>query len=70
VGDRELPGGDPTFALKMRTYWTLVGTPTRPLQTWWPAVAGMGVVLLVVALLTWWLIRRARLGKAAGGSRS
>jgi hypothetical protein len=70
VGDRELPGGDPTFALKMRTYWTPVGTPTQPLQTWWPAIAGMGIILLAVALLTWWLIRRARLGKAAGGSRS
>ena len=65
VGDRELPGGDPTFPLKMRTYWTPVGTPTRPLQTWWPVLAGMGAVLLAVALLALWLVRRARRGKAA-----
>jgi hypothetical protein len=63
VGDRELPGGDPTFALKMRTYWTPVGTPTRPWQTWWPAIVGIGGVLLTGALLTIWLVRSARRSK-------
>jgi hypothetical protein len=60
VGDRELPGGDPTFPLKMRTYWTPVGAPARPLQTWWPVMAAVGVVLLAAALLMGWLVRRAR----------
>jgi glycerol-3-phosphate acyltransferase PlsY len=27
VGDKELPGGDPVFPLKMRDYWTPVGSP-------------------------------------------
>jgi hypothetical protein len=65
VGDRELPGGDPTFALKMRTYWTPVGTPTGLWQPWWPAIAGVGVVFLAGALLALWWVHRARLRKAA-----
>jgi hypothetical protein len=65
VGDRELPGGDPTFPIKMRTYWTPVGTPARPVLTWWPVVVGMGVVLLAAALLTLWLVRKSRRSKAA-----
>jgi hypothetical protein len=65
VGDRELPGGDPAFALKMRTYWTPIGTPTRPLQIWWPAIAGLGVALLAVALPTLWLVRKVRRSRAA-----
>ena len=65
VGDRELPGGDPAFPLKMRTYWTPVGAPTSLLQTWWPVIAGIGVVLLAAALLAWWLVRRARRGRRA-----
>jgi hypothetical protein len=60
VGDRELPGGDPTFPLKMRSYWAPVGTPSRPLQTWWPVMVGAGVVLLTAMLLTLWLVYRAR----------
>jgi hypothetical protein len=65
VGDRELPGGDPAFPLKMRAYWTPVGAPVRLFQIWWPLIAGVGGVLLAAALLAWWLIRRARRSRRA-----
>lgn len=60
VGDRELPGGDPAFPLKMRAYWTPVGTSAGFWQVWWPLFVGIGVILLAVALLAWWWVRRAR----------
>jgi hypothetical protein len=66
VGDRELPGGDPAFPLKMRTYWTPVGTPIRPLQIWWPMIAGVGVALVALALLGLWVMHRVRRGRASG----
>jgi hypothetical protein len=39
VGEKELPGGDFLFPLKMRTYWTLVGSPkaTTTMSTGEPA---------------------------------
>jgi hypothetical protein len=61
VGDRELPGGDPTFPVKMRAYWTPVGSPPPPARSWWPIALGVSLgLLLVVAGIAWWLIRRAR----------
>jgi hypothetical protein len=30
IGDKEIPGGDPQFPLKMRSYWTPVVAPTAP----------------------------------------
>jgi hypothetical protein len=62
VGDRELPGGDPAFPIKMRSYWTQVGAPARPLQIWWPVIAGAGALVLAAGLLAWWLVRRGRRG--------
>ena len=39
IGDKELPGGDLGFALKMKSYWTLVAqpapAPTRPVCGDW-----------------------------------
>jgi hypothetical protein len=64
VGDRELPGGDLSFALKMRAYWTPVGTPARPLHVWWPVLAGIAVVLLAALLVGRW-VRRARRRRSA-----
>jgi hypothetical protein len=65
VGDRELPGGDPTFPLKMRTYWTPVGAPSPSLLSVWLPIAGIGLgLLLAVALLSFWLVRRSRRRRA------
>jgi hypothetical protein len=58
VGDRELPGGDLTFPLKMRDYWTPVGTSGGPMGTWRMALVGIGTgLLLVAALVVLWGIR-------------
>ncbi len=39
IGDKERPGGDPAFVLKMRSYWTPV-PPPAPMQMTAPDVAG------------------------------
>jgi hypothetical protein len=67
VGDRELPGGDPTFPIKMRAYWTPVGAPTPSMLSLWLPIAGICLgLLLAVALLSLWLVRRRRRKRATG----
>jgi hypothetical protein len=65
IGDRELPGGDPTFPLKMRAYWTPVGTPAPATRAWWPALAILGLLLALGTALTVWIIRRVRRSRRA-----
>lgn len=62
VGDKELLGGDLTFPLKMRSYWTPVGgtsvmTPQIPV-----ACVALPVALFAaaIALVTWILVRGRR----------
>jgi hypothetical protein len=69
VGDRELPGGDPAFPLKMRAYWTPVGTPVPARRAWWLAFVGLGLVLALGAALTVWIIWRVRRKRAASQSQ-
>jgi hypothetical protein len=60
VGDRELPGGDLAFPLKMRAYWTPVGTQAPATRSWRPAFVVLGLLLAAGAVLTVWIVRRVR----------
>jgi hypothetical protein len=61
TGDRELPGGDPAFPLKLRAYWTPVEAAGEFNANWWPAFLAIGLALLVaVAVISHWGIRRLR----------
>jgi hypothetical protein len=64
VGERELPGGDPAFPLKMRRYWRPVDAPLSQLQVWWPFLLAGGLgALFLAGTISFWIVRSRRRGR-------
>lgn len=64
VGDKERLGGDPTFPLKMRDYWTPVGSPTAGTMPVTMVVAALFLAVLgflLVATAIFFFRRRKRM---------
>lgn len=66
IGDKEELGGDLTFPLKMRSYWTPVTGPvTQPFQSACiaPLIAVIAGAIVLIVLIGWIAIRRRRTSK-------